>query len=151
MKPLIVLLAAFGLILGVTYLMSGQPNYLLAGNGAMAAMLLFTGIAHFAFTEGMTQMLPQWLPFRRGLVYLTGLLEMAAAVGLLWPALRPPTAWALLAFFALVLPANVHAARTHLDYQHGTATGPGLGYLWFRVSLQLLFMAWTWYFGYYLT
>lgn len=147
MKPLFVLLAAFGLILGVTYLLKGQAAYSTAGNGAMAAMLLFTGAAHFAFTQGMTQMLPAWLPFRRGWVYGTGVLEMAAAAGLLWPAARPFTAWALLAFFVAVLPANIHAARLQLDYQRGDTTGPGLRYLWVRVPLQLLFMAWTWYFG----
>jgi len=147
MKPLIVLLAAFGLILGATYLVNGQLDYRLAGNGAMAAMLLFTGAAHFAFTQGMTQMLPVWLPFRRAWVYGTGVLEIAAAVGLLWPPARTAAAWALLAFFAAVLPANIHAARLHLNYQQGDATGPSLRYLWFRVPLQLLFMAWTWYFG----
>jgi uncharacterized membrane protein len=113
----------------------------------MALMLLFTGMAHFAFTAGMTRMLPEWLPFRRGLVYGTGVLEIAAAAGLLWPSARPLTAGALLVFFVALLPANIHAARHEVDYQRPEATGPGLRYLWFRVPLQLLFMAWTWYFG----
>ncbi|HEX8329689.1 MAG TPA: DoxX family protein [Hymenobacter sp.] len=147
MKPLVVLLVAFALIGGGTWLLAGQPNFRWAGNGAMVVMLLFTAVGHFAFTPGMMQMLPEWLPFRRGWVYLTGVLELAAAAGLLWPAARPSTAWALLAFFAAILPANVHAARIGLDYQTGQLTGPGPRYLWFRVPLQLLFMAWTWYFG----
>jgi uncharacterized membrane protein len=151
MKPLVVLLAAFGLILGATYLFKSSPNYVLAGNGALAAMLLFTGAGHFAFTEGMARMLPAWLPYRRGWVYFTGVLELAAAIGLLWPAARPAAGGALLAFFAAVLPANIHAARQHLDYQRGTATGPGPQYLWFRVPLQLLFLAWTWYFALHLS
>jgi uncharacterized membrane protein len=150
MKPLFVLLTAFALILGATYLIDGRANYLLAGNGAMAAMLLFTSLGHFAFAQGMMLMLPEWLPFRRGWVYLTGVLEMGAAAGLLWPAVRPFAAWGLLAFLVAVLPANIHAARTHLDYQRGQPTGPGPRYLWFRVPLQALFMAWTWYFGLYL-
>ncbi|SFP70900.1 DoxX family protein [Hymenobacter arizonensis] len=149
MKPLIVLLAAFGLIFGATYLLRGSPNFLLAGNGAMAAMLLFTGAGHFAFAQGMAQMLPAWLPYRRGWVYVTGVLEIAAAIGLLWPVTRAITGWALLIFFVAVLPANINAARQHLDYQRGDATGPGPRYLWFRVPLQLLFLAWTWYFALY--
>ena len=147
MKPLLVLLIAFTLILGATHLGGGPANYLLAGNGAMAAMLLFTGLGHFAFTEGMSLMLPEWVPFRRGWVYLTGVLEIGAAAGLLWPVARPFAAWGLLLFFIIALPANIHAARTHLDYQRSQPTGPGLRYLWFRVPLQGLFMAWTWYFG----
>lgn len=147
MKPLIVLLVTFALLLAGTYFVTGQANYLLAGNGALAVMLVFTGLAHFAFTQGMMLMLPAWLPFRRGLVYATGVLEIAGGVGLLWPTTRPLAAASLLVFFAVVLPANVHAARTRLDYQKGELTGPGTGYLWFRVPLQLLFMAWAWYFG----
>ncbi|WP_202910416.1 DoxX family protein [Hymenobacter sediminis] len=88
MKPLIVLLAVFGLLAAGTYFVQGTPNYLLAGNGAMAAMLLFTGAAHFAFTQGMMRMLPDWLPAKKAWVYATGVLELAAAVGLLIPGVR---------------------------------------------------------------
>jgi uncharacterized membrane protein len=149
MKPLLVLLAVFGVLGAVTYFFQGQVNYLLAGNGAMAAMLLFTGAAHFAFTEGMMQMLPTVLPAKKAWVYATGVLELAAAVGLL-PSLRFKTAGCLLIFFLLILPANILAARRRLNYQTGTPDGPGLSYLWFRIPLQLFFMAWTWYFGWHL-
>lgn len=147
MKPLVVLLAVFGLTLGITYFMSGQPNWRLAGNVALAAMLLFTAIGHFAFAEGMAKMLPESFPARKFWVLFTGALELAAAGGLLLPGLRPLTAGALIVFFILILPANIYAARQHLDYQRGTLDGPGPAYLWFRVPLQLLFIGWAWYFG----
>ncbi|MBX0288874.1 hypothetical protein K3G63_00405 [Hymenobacter sp. HSC-4F20] len=150
MKPLLVLLAVFGLLAAGTYFFQGQVNYLLAGNGAMAAMLVFTAIGHFAFTAPMMQMLPQVLPAKKAWVLATGVLELAAAVGLLVPNLRPSTAGLLIAFFLLILPANILAAQRHLNYQTGTLDGPGPRYLWFRVPLQLFFIAWTWYFGAYL-
>ncbi|WP_331145734.1 hypothetical protein [Hymenobacter sp.] len=50
-------------------------------------------------------------------------------------------------FFVLILPANIHAALHHINYQKGTTDGPGPRYLWFRIPLQLLFIAWTWYFS----
>ncbi|GGG47610.1 DoxX family protein [Hymenobacter glacieicola] len=151
MKPLFVLLVVFGLLLAGTYFLQGAPNYLLAGNGALAAMLLFTGAAHFAFTQGMMLMLPAFLPAKQAWVYATGVLELAAAVGLLFPSLRGITAGCLLVFFLLILPANILAARRNLNYQTGTLDGPGPRYLWFRVPLQLFFLAWTWYFGLHLT
>lgn len=151
MKPLLVLLAAFLLTLAATYILGGRANYLLAGNGAMAAMLLFTAVGHFAFASGMAQMLPAWLPGKRAWVYATGVLELAAAVGLLLPAVRPLAAGSLLVFFAMILPGNIIAARKHLNYQTGQLDGPGLSYLWFRVPLQLFFMGWTWYFGLHLS
>ena len=150
MKPLFVLLAVFGLLLLGTFLWAGSPNYLLAGNGAMAAMLLFTGAGHFALTQGMMQMLPAFLPAKKAWVLATGVLEILAAVGLLIPTFRTETAWLLIAFFVLILPANILAALRRINYQTGTSDGPGPRYLWFRVPLQVLFIAWVWYFGLYL-
>jgi uncharacterized membrane protein len=116
----------------------------------MAVMLLFTGAAHFTLTQGMMQMLPEWLPARKAWVYFTGVEELVAAVGLLVPALRQLVAWPLIVFFIFILPANILAALRHINYQKGTPDGPGPRYLWFRVPLQVLFIAWTWYFSLYL-
>lgn len=87
---------------------------------------------------------------KKAWVYATGALELAAAVGLLIPSLRMSTTWLLIAFFVLILPANILAAQRQLNYQTGTLDGPGLHYLWFRVPLQLFFLGWTWFFGWYL-
>ncbi|SHJ61699.1 Uncharacterized membrane protein [Hymenobacter daecheongensis DSM 21074] len=147
MKPLLVLLTVFVVLALGSYLVADGPNYVLAGTGAMAAMLLFTGAGHFAFRQGMARMVPSFLPAPEAWVLATGGLEIAAAIGLLVPALRAPTAWLLIAFFVLILPANIQAARHHLNYQTGQPDGPGPPYLWFRIPLQLFFIAWTWYFA----
>jgi uncharacterized membrane protein len=109
----------------------------------MSAMLLFTAVGHFAFTKGMAMMLPPFIPYKTEIVYLTGIIEIAAAVGLLIPNLREITAWLLIAFFVLILPANIYAAVKQIDYQKATFEGNGLTYLWFRVPLQILFIIWT--------
>ena len=57
----------------------------LAARIAMSAMLIFTAIGHFAFTKGMTKMLPDFIPFKIAVGYGTEVLEIAAAVGLLIP------------------------------------------------------------------
>ncbi|RYF75297.1 MAG: hypothetical protein EOO39_07140 [Cytophagaceae bacterium] len=149
MKPLIVLIAAFAASLLVIKLMSGQWNYMLAGNIAMAMMLLFTAMGHFAFTKGMTMMMPPFIPYKKALVYVTGAIEIAAAAGLLIPSTRALTAGLLILFFVLLLPVNIYAAMKGVDYQKGTYEAPNLTYLWFRVPLQLLFIAWVSYFGLY--
>lgn len=147
MKPLIVLILAFVLSLLIMYLFGHSWNYIWAGNIGMSAMLLFTAIGHFAFMEGMTKMLPAILPFKKEIVGLTGLLEIAGAIGLLLPASRYETTMALIIFFILILPANIWAAIKKVDYQKGTHDGPGIKYLWFRVPLQLFFIAWVAWFG----
>jgi uncharacterized membrane protein len=143
MMPLIVLLIAFFLSLLILKWIRHQFLYALAGRIAMSVMLLFTAGGHFAFTEGMAMMIPTFLPFKEEMVYFTGVVEIAAAVGLLVPRLSRLTAWLLIAFFTLILPANIFAVLHHVDYQNATFDGQGPGYLWFRIPLQLFFIIWV--------
>jgi uncharacterized membrane protein len=78
-------------------------------------------------------------------VYITGIMEIAGAAGLLLPMLARGTSIALIVFFVVMLPANIYAAANHIDYQKGTTDGSGINYLWFRVPLQLLFILWVYY------
>jgi len=143
MMPLIVLLATFSLSLLILRWIRHQFLYALAGRIAMSVMLLFTAVGHFAFTEGMAMMLPPFVPYKQEVVYFTGLVEIAAAFGLLIPRFRLVTAWLLIVFFILVLPANIYAAIEHVDYQHASLDGNGPVYLWFRIPLQAFFIIWV--------
>lgn len=143
MKPLIVLLSVFVLSLIVTKIASKKFLFALSGRIAMSVMLVFTATGHFVFTKGMEMMLPDFIPFKTETVYLTGVIEVAAAIGLLIPKLRTLTAWLLIVFFVWILPANIYAAMHSVDYQKGTYDGSGTEYLWFRVPLQILFIVWT--------
>jgi len=113
----------------------------------MAVMLFFTAFGHFFFLNGMTNMLPENIPMRRLIIIVTGVLEAAAAAGVLLARTRRLTGILLIAFFIAVLPANVYAALHHINTETGEPTGPGLHYLWFRIPLQILFMAWVYWFA----
>ncbi|GGF73971.1 DoxX family protein [Wenyingzhuangia marina] len=143
MKPLIVLLSVFVLSLLTRKIVRGNFEFAQSGQMAMSVMLVFTAIAHFIFTKGMSMMLPNFIPFKTEIIYFTGILEISAAIGLFIPCFRVVTAWLLIIFFILILPANIYAAIKHIDYQKGTFNGNGLRYLWFRIPLQILFILWT--------
>jgi uncharacterized membrane protein len=143
MKPLLVLLVTFGIALLTLKGMRKEYDFAFAARIALSAMLVFTAVAHFAYTKGMTMMIPDFIPYKRELVYFTGIIEILAAVGLLLPNLRVHTGWLLILFFLVLLPANINAAIKHIDYQKGTFEGSGLNYLWFRIPLQVLFIVWT--------
>ncbi|MEL7271734.1 MAG: hypothetical protein AAGL34_19350 [Bacteroidota bacterium] len=143
MKPLIVLLASFVIAIFAVKWVTKQYDVALSARIAMAIMLCFTAIGHFAFTKGMSMMLPQFVPFKTSLVYLTGIFEILLAVGLLIPKLQVLSGWALLVFLVLMLPANIYAAIHQVNYQKGTFDGHGLTYLWFRIPLQALFIIWA--------
>jgi uncharacterized membrane protein len=144
MKPLFVLLISFGLAIVAMKVFTHHIDFALGARIGMSFMLLFTAIGHFAFPRGMMMMLPLFVPFRLALVYITGIIEIIAAVGLQITSLRNMTAVLLIIFFILVLPANIYAAAKHIDYQKGGNDGMGLQYLWFRIPLQILFIIWTW-------
>lgn len=147
MKPFIVLIAAFFLVLFPLYWIRGNWNLALAGNIAMAVMLVFTAMGHFVFWQGMVMMIPQLFPAKRMLVYFTGALEMLFAIGLCIAATRRLSADLLILFFLIVLPANINAAQKSVDFQKATYNGKGVGYLWLRIPLQIIFIFWTAYFG----
>lgn len=143
MKPLIVLLSTFTLVILTIKLFTKEYNFSLAARIALAVMLCFTALGHFLFTKGMTMMIPPMIPFKTSLVYLTGIFEVLLAVGLLIPKTQKLSGWLLILFLLLMLPANIYAAVNQINYQKGTYNGNGLSYLWFRIPLQVLFILWT--------
>ena len=144
MKPLFVLLISFVLALFAIKIWTHGYDYAFAARIAMSVMLLFTAIGHFAFPKAMMMMIPAIMPFRLALVYITGIIEIMAAIGLQIVSIKYLTGVLLIIFFILVLPANIYAAAKHINYQTGKEDGKGYGYLWFRIPLQILFIIWTW-------
>lgn len=142
MKPLIVLIVTFAISLLTLKISNGRWDYFLSARMAMSVMLLFTALGHFLFTDGMILMIPNSIPFKREIVYATALIEIAGAVGLHIYSVRQLTAWLLILFLLLILPANIKAAIEQINYQKGTFDGYGLKYLWFRIPLQVVFIIW---------
>jgi uncharacterized membrane protein len=100
---------------------------------ALAAMFVLTGSTHFTATESMLQMIPDFLPLRREAVYLSGLAELAGAVGLLIPWLRRLAGLGLAAMLIGVFPANINVALNNLQIDL-VSTDPVLQ--WARLLLQ---------------
>ena len=145
MKPLVVLLSSFVIAIFVIKIINKGYNFLLAARIAMSVMLCFTAIGHFAFTKGMSMMIPQFIPFKTYLVYLSGFFEILLAIGLLIPKLKMISGWTFIIFLLLMLPANIYASIHNIDYQKETFDGNDLSYLWFRIPLQFLFISWTYF------
>lgn len=145
MKPLLVLVTVFFLSIIIARVAFGNYHFALSGRISLSAMLLFSAIGHFAFNKGMSLMIPVFIPYKAELVYLTGVLEMLFAVALFFPDYRISVGWLIIGFLLLVLPFNIYASLKHIDYQKATFDGNGVGYLWFRIPLQILFILWTYF------
>lgn len=146
MKPLLVLITVFIISLFATRLVHGDYLHFLSGRIAMAVMLLFTAIGHFVYTKGMTMMVPNFVPFKKTVVYLTGILEIVFAIGLLIPVYIQLSALLLIFFLIIMRHGNIKAAIEHVDYQKANNEGTGPKYLWFRLPMQVFLIAWVYFF-----
>ena len=115
----------------------------MGGIVGLALAFVFFGIGHFAQTRQMVTMLPPWVPMATLLVYATGLLEFAIADGILWNRTRRFAGVAAVAVLCLFFPLNVYAAVNYIDYG-GHAWGPS--YLIIRAPLQVILIAWCYFF-----
>jgi len=107
----------------------------------LAAMFLFTSIAHFnRLRNDLARMIPPLFPAPRTIVTLTGLLEIAGAIGLMFPHFRHQAASGLLALLVVMFLANIHAARVG-----GMLGGKPVTPLWLRAPMQFLFIALLWW------
>jgi uncharacterized membrane protein len=95
--------------LGVDYVDS-WPRAVAIG---LAAMFVMTGVAHFVnpLRGDMIAIVPPRLPAPAVLVTVTGVLELAGALGLLYPPTRVAAAVCLFLLMLAMFPANVYAAR----------------------------------------
>ena len=151
MKLLSIIGVTFILSLIATSIFEGFWDFLFSGNLAMAVFIIFTGLAHFRYQKGMALMIPDLFPAKMFLVYFTGVLEIAAGIGLMIPALREITAILLILFFVIIFFANINSSKKHVNLFKADFTGPGLGYLYKeRLPMQVILIAWTWFFGIYL-
>ena len=79
----------------------------------LAAMFVLTGVAHFVnpLRRDMIAIVPPQLPAPGLLVTITGVLELAGAVGLLYPPTRVAAAVCLFVLMLVMFLANVYASR----------------------------------------
>ena len=95
----------------------------------------------------MALMLPEPVPLKKAIIYLTGLLELALAVGFIFPQYRLVCGIIFIVFLLLALPANIRSAFLNVNYETADYSGKGPAYLWFRVPMQLFLLVWTFYFA----
>jgi len=151
MKLLTILFVTFILALLGTKIFQGSWNFLFSGNLGMTVFIIFTGLAHFKFQKGMAMMIPDFIPAKMFWVYFTGIIEIAAGIGLMIPSIREITAILLIIFYVLVFVANINSSKKKINIFKADYTGPGMNYLYTeRIPMQVILIAWTWYFGIYL-
>ena len=99
------------------------------------------GLNHFLMPRAYEQIMPDYLPAHRPLVYLSGVAELGGALGTMHPRTRKASGWFLIGTLLAIFPANVHMAM-HAD-RYPKVPG-GRKTLLARLPFQVLFIYWVW-------
>ena len=69
---------------------------------------ILVGISHFRNPQIFVEIIPPFLPFALFLVYLTGAMEIAGGIGIIYPGSREITGRLLVLFLIAIFPANLY-------------------------------------------
>ncbi len=109
----------------------------------IAAVYLVAGVAHLHDPGFFLRIVPAWVPAPYATVIVTGLCEIAGAIGLFVPRLRRWAAIGLALYAACVFPANIKHALDDLT----AGTGLGWAYHGPRLAAQPLIIWWALFAG----
>jgi uncharacterized membrane protein len=81
----------------------------------MAAFYILAGTLHVTVPEKFLPIVPDWVPFPRQVLFVTGICEMAGALGLLTGRVRKLSGIMLALYAVGVFPANIKQAIEGID------------------------------------
>ncbi|HZR67223.1 MAG TPA: DoxX family protein [Terriglobales bacterium] len=137
MAVLFVLLASWLILRGIGALGVGAlATWQHSAVYALAVMFVFTASAHFnKMKQDLARMIPPVFPKPLLIVYVTGVLELFGALGLLLPQFRRLAAICLAIMLVGLFVANINAALKGVTLRGKPATA-----LWLRTPMQLFFI-----------
>ena len=104
----------------------------------MAIFFMVAGINHFISPKTYIEIMPHYLPWHFGLIYVSGAAEVVLGMTALIPRFRVLAGWGLIALLLTVFPANIQMAI------HGFHSVPHW-ILWARLPLQFVLIAWVYW------
>lgn len=103
----------------------------------IAVLFMLAGISHFVIDHFFISSMPEWVPQRELIVYISGIIEIVLGVLLLIPKVRRKAGITIAIFLVLVFPVNIYMA-----FNAGNYNTPEIA-LWIRLPLQFLLIWWV--------
>jgi uncharacterized membrane protein len=119
--------------------MSGSPQRRTTGAILFGVFMLAAGVAHFANPDFYLRIMPPWLPWHEGLVWLSGVCEVVAGLLVLVPRTRRIGGLFAIAVLLGVFPANLWMA---VDLSIWPEIP--LWARWVRLPAQAVLIYWAW-------
>ena len=118
---------------------TAEASFVPAAAAALGVGFVMTGVAHVAYPDFYSAILPAWLPEREWVSWLSGWLRLAAGFAMMQPVLR--RAAQVIIFFMLMalLPHSVQFASL-FEYPVHYGEFP---WAWSRLVCHLAWLGWT--------
>ncbi len=107
---------------------------------AAGPFYVFAGVMHFIIPRTYERIMPPWIPWHRGLVYASGVAELAGGAALMHadPKVRRAGGYFETATMLGVFPANCYMAARPDKFRDVPKAA-----LYARLPIQILFIAWA--------
>lgn len=110
----------------------------------LGILFILAGILHFLKPEFFEKIMPNYLPWHKPLVLISGFFEIAGGVGLMISSVQTYAAWGLILLLLTVFPANIEMFSKAWR-KHGFTFYTWL--LLLRLPLQFVLIAWVYWAG----
>jgi uncharacterized membrane protein len=110
----------------------------------IGSLFILAGILHFLKPALFMKIMPDYLPWHRPLVLISGILEIAGGIGIMNPFLQNYASWGLILLLLTVFPANITMFQK-AHHKHGFTI-----YVWMlllRLPLQFVIIWWVYWAG----
>jgi len=108
-------------------------------NLILAIFLLLAAISHFLVPQLFLPAMPPYIPWHHEIIFLTGVLEIFFAIGLIYHRTIKLTSYLLIAYLIAIIPAHIHVSLNEISIFG--INSPFL--LWARTFFQFVFIYWA--------
>lgn len=110
----------------------------------IGALFILAGLLHFLKPGMYMSIMPDYIPFHKAMVLISGVAEILGGIGIMVPEFRTFAAWGLIVLLLVVFPANIDMAWSGYK-NHGLTL-----YTWAliaRLPLQFVLIWWVYWAG----
>lgn len=111
----------------------------------IGAVFILAGLLHFLKPAFYIKIMPDYIPWHKAMVYLSGVAELAGGIGMFLPAVRFEAAIGLILLLLAVFPANIDMAVKAVRKRGWISIFSMLMIL--RLPLQFALMYWVYWAG----
>ncbi len=104
----------------------------------LSLIFISAGIFHLIRPRAFMRIMPLYIPYHRFLVYLSGIAEILAGIGVFFALTRMLSLWAIIGMLVLFFPVHIHM----LVDKKASLNFPKF-ILFFRLFLQFGLLYWT--------